>query len=147
MGFRVAIYLHSNLSQNLGCSLLSLHDPVQDPFALLHWITVSQRLEPQQACFPAWYPDSRNELPTIQGLSHCWAWHLPGPMRALVHAGSKARDPECPSTKSPERKRVCTKLQSKRVRAELKHLHAFALKRALQKSQVQEASGSVQLSL
>ena len=80
-GFRVAIFLQQ-LSQNMGCAALTLHVAVQDPCAMLHWITVSQTPEPSDAPVPAWDPASRSRLPTMQGLSPWWARHLLGPASA-----------------------------------------------------------------
>ena len=51
---------------------------------MLHWVTVSQRLEPREA---------HVHRETLQGLSPWWVQDLPGPTSVPVHAGSKGQRP------------------------------------------------------
>ena len=71
--------------------------------AVLHWIILTQMLEPREAHVPVWSPPSRSGLPSIQDLSPWWAQHLPSHTSAPIHVGSRVRGPERPNTKGPER--------------------------------------------
>ena len=107
VGLRVTIFCSSPPLQDLGCATPSLHVEVQDPYAALHWITVSWRQEAREARIPAWGPPSRSGLPTLQGLSPWRAWHLLVPRVFLSMPGARTRDSEHPSapvTKHPKPK-------------------------------------------
>ena len=106
-GFQSHRLVASAFLWDLG-ALLSLHVAVQDLCAMLHWVLVTQRLEPSEARSPEWDSVSRSGLPIMWGLSPWWAQHPPTRhTTAPVLAGGKSQNPEHPSTpvtKSPKPK-------------------------------------------
>ena len=97
--------------QGLWYAAPSLHVAAQKPCAMLHWVMVSQVLEPREALVPAWDPASRSGLPSSVGSKSLVGPASPGPVSAPVHVGIRARGPECPNAKA-QRARACTKLLS-----------------------------------
>ncbi|KAF6084291.1 hypothetical protein HJG60_008568 [Phyllostomus discolor] len=88
-----------SLLQDLGCAVLSLHVVAQETMCR---VTLSQRLQPREAGVPSWDPASRNRLPSSVGSKPLGGPTSPGPMSTSIHAGSRARGPECPKAKSSD---------------------------------------------
>ena len=117
-GFQSHRLVASAFLWDLG-ALLSLHVAVQDLCAMLHWVLVTQRLEPSEARSPEWDSVSRSGLPIMWGLSPWWAQHPPTRhTTAPVLAGGKSQNPEHPST--PATKSPKPKLQEPRESPESK---------------------------
>lgn len=73
---------------------------ILDLCVLLHWVVVSQRLEPGEAQILVWEPALGSWLPTLWGLSPRWAWHECSHSCTVKQEPKKPRKPEPPSQES-----------------------------------------------